>query len=158
MRTSIGLMILIALSILSISPYGAAQTTGTLYIDSIRFDHTPQSGDWQFCFKLYDTYGRDGPSITIHPDRDWEGDPSIFYASDWKDDPNVEVMMDEIPLGSRLDFDLGLDDDYSDAAFSPEDFTTGRLLVAKKKGQQSYLQGEDGDWNYIIKYHWVKDV
>jgi hypothetical protein len=110
----------------------APGSPGILTINSITFYSTPQSGDWQFCMLVQHP---DGNIIDWHPDNNWEGDPTTISGP---------IFIEDVNYKKRLKFDIGLDDDFNEACGSPEDSTSGELII--KSGTQHFSDGESFDF------------
>jgi hypothetical protein len=127
----------------------AQEQIGSFYVDRIIFKHTPQTGDWQMCFTLYHP---DGTSITFQPNQDWEDDPvDIDVQGIYKEMYGEPFELTDVKYGSKLSFDIGLDDDYNEACGSPEDYFQD-VIPVKRKGEKSYYEGDE--WDLTIRYHW----
>jgi len=112
---------------------------GTLIIDKIIMNETPQIGTWFFCFSV--TYGEDEYTFNI-PGREFEGDGIPI-------DMNLEVF--DIEKGAEVNFFMGLDNDQSDVCSeNPSEKFQGKFR-ASSHGSKRFNPRDD--WSFILYFH-----
>lgn len=114
---------------------------GILTIDKIVMNKTPNSGTWLFCF----TVKQGDNSNTFN-------EPNVEHKGDGIE-INMGLELADVEKGSKVEFDMGLDDDQADVC-SPqaEDKCSGSWTVVNKGAVNKNPQG---DWSFVIHYHWT---
>jgi hypothetical protein len=112
-------------------------TPGTLVIDKVVVNKTPQSGTWLMCFtaSVADTEA----SFNV-PDKTYSGDGITIQM-------NLELS--PVDIGTTVTFEMNLDDDQADVcSTSAEDKSSDSF----KAGAGSKKVVRD-NFNYIVYYH-----
>jgi hypothetical protein len=131
---------------------------GTFFVDQIVLFHAFSAGDATMCFTIYHP-DRSGDMRQLHPNKDFEDDPTTIDAQkEFLSQPGADgapFALDNVELGSQVQFELGLDDDWSESCGSPEDsFPMDKsILTVKRRGQQRFVD-ENSAWDFVVKCHW----
>ncbi|MFF2287214.1 hypothetical protein [Peribacillus butanolivorans] len=112
---------------------------GTLIIDKVIMNETPQHGTWLFCFSV--THGEDEYTFNI-PDKEFEGDGITIEM-------NLEVF--DVERGDEVTFFMGLDNDQSDVCSNnPSEKCDGKIR-ASSSGSKRFNPRDD--WSFILYFH-----
>lgn len=109
---------------------------GDLIIKSVQMGETPQTGDWNICFKA-----QSGDSSAVfHPDQKYSGVPVPI---------SMDLILPNIKSGDKVAFRTHLDNNNGIVCGPKADDQSSGEFAATKQGSQHY-SFEDGDWEYEI--------